>query len=183
MISTVAIVGAGPAGSSLAIRLAGAGFDVSLIERERFPREKLCGEFISPECLGHFGRLGVAERMLSSGGDMISETIFYERGGRSVSIPSEWFGSSGALSLSRAEMDLCLLDRAREVGVDVHEGSRIVDVVRSGERVSAISLRGKGRKEDVLSADLFIDATGRSASLYKLVNPILVKKTKPPYVA
>jgi menaquinone-9 beta-reductase len=46
----IAIVGAGPAGASLAIRLARESFEVVLIEREKFPRHKLCGEFISPEC-------------------------------------------------------------------------------------------------------------------------------------
>ena len=52
--SKIVIVGAGPAGASLAIRLAQKGFEVVLIEREKFPRQKLCGEFISPECLASF---------------------------------------------------------------------------------------------------------------------------------
>ena len=55
----VLIAGGGPAGASLAIRLAAAGRDVVLVERDRFPRHKLCGEFISPECFGHFAELGV----------------------------------------------------------------------------------------------------------------------------
>ncbi|MFN2394032.1 MAG: NAD(P)/FAD-dependent oxidoreductase, partial [Pyrinomonadaceae bacterium] len=46
----IAVVGAGPAGTSLAIRLARKNYKVILIERERFPRPKLCGEFVSPEC-------------------------------------------------------------------------------------------------------------------------------------
>src|ERR687887_417265 len=59
----VIIVGGGPAGASAAIHLAGRGARVLLAEQKRFPREKLCGEFISPECLEHFARLGVLERM------------------------------------------------------------------------------------------------------------------------
>src|SRR5688572_12881847 len=103
--SQIAIVGAGPAGASLAIRLSKADFDVTLIEREKFPRQKLCGEFISPECLEHFRQLGVLDEMLFSGGDRITETVFYAPSGKSVSVPSKWFGSGlhGALSLSRAE--------------------------------------------------------------------------------
>ena len=50
--SEILIVGAGPAGTSAAIRLANKGFAVKLLEREKFPRHKLCGEFISPECFG-----------------------------------------------------------------------------------------------------------------------------------
>ena len=85
MTQKIAIAGAGPAGSSLAIRLAEAGFDVTLIEREKFPRHKLCGEFISPECFDHFRELGVLDRMLSAGGDHISETRFYSPSGKNVS--------------------------------------------------------------------------------------------------
>ncbi|HEV7701214.1 MAG TPA: FAD-dependent oxidoreductase, partial [Pyrinomonadaceae bacterium] len=80
----VAIVGAGPAGSSAAIRLANAGRSVLLVEKEQFPREKLCGEFISPECLEHFSELGVLDAMQSAGGVELTETIFYGRGGRGV---------------------------------------------------------------------------------------------------
>ena len=77
----IVIAGAGPAGSSLAIRLSRLGFTVTLIERYKFPRAKLCGEFISPECLKHFEELGVLDEMLTAGGDRVSETVFYETAG------------------------------------------------------------------------------------------------------
>src|SRR5215212_5565277 len=86
------IVGGGPAGASAGIHLAAAGARVLLAERERFPRAKLCGEFISPECLGHFARLGVLGVMDSAGGSQVSETVFYAPSGRALSVPSEWFG-------------------------------------------------------------------------------------------
>ena len=44
----VAIVGAGPAGSSAAIYLARKGYSVALLDKEQFPREKLCGDFLNP---------------------------------------------------------------------------------------------------------------------------------------
>jgi flavin-dependent dehydrogenase len=117
----ILIVGAGPAGAAAAIRLAQDGFQVTLVEREKFPRRKLCGEFISPECLLHFRRLGVLDEMLSAGGERITKTVFYEPDGKSVAVPSEWFfrGGAGALSLSRAAMDFRLLERARAVGAEV----------------------------------------------------------------
>ncbi|HEX8117274.1 MAG TPA: FAD-dependent oxidoreductase, partial [Pyrinomonadaceae bacterium] len=82
------IVGGGPAGASAAVHLAASGARVLLAERERFPRDKLCGEFISPECLGHFERLGVSEAMSRGGGARVSETVFYAPSGRGVSVPS-----------------------------------------------------------------------------------------------
>src|SRR5688500_703104 len=74
------IVGGGPAGASAAIDLASAGARVLVAERESFPREKLCGEFISPECLAHFGRLGVLGRKEQGGGARV--TVARAGGGR-----------------------------------------------------------------------------------------------------
>ncbi len=155
-----AIVGAGPAGASLAIRLAAANFPVTLIERERFPRHKLCGEFISPECLLHFKKLGVIQRMEEAGGRRITATVFHAMNGKSVTIPSEWFGGA-ALSLSRARMDQTLLDKARSKGVEILEGSSVVGVEMDKGSVQELKVRADGNIV-AIKADIFIDATGRS---------------------
>ncbi|QZN98876.1 FAD-dependent oxidoreductase [Chenggangzhangella methanolivorans] len=55
----VAIIGGGPAGAALAAELAAAGRDVALIEREAAPRDKVCGEFLSPEAVAVLDRLGI----------------------------------------------------------------------------------------------------------------------------
>src|SRR5947209_10295285 len=130
-IYDVIIVGGGPAGASAAIHLAARGARVLVAEQKKFPREKLCGEFISPECLEHFARLGVLERMTAAGGSDVSETVFYAPSGRGLRVPSAWFGGGlrAALGLSRAEMDDNLLRRAREVGVSVIEDAALACVV------------------------------------------------------
>lgn len=167
--SKIAIVGGGPAGSSLAIRLANAGFRVTLLERERFPRHKLCGEFISPECLRHFRELGVLSDMLDAGGRRIAETRFYAMNGRNAAVPSGWLGSGElALSLSRSEMDMRLLERARSCGVDVHDGTSVTGVEKDGSRMAGVSTRDANGLVAQANADIFIDATGRTAVLSKL---------------
>ena len=162
--SQILIVGAGPAGTSAAIRLKQKGFQVKLIEREKFPRHKLCGEFISPECFVHFKQLGVLDEMLSQNGERISETIFYAQNGKSVNVPSEWFSQNEtALGLSRAEMDFQLLQRAKQVGVEVLEETQVVGLLtENGE------IRGVKTKTDEISANLTIDATGRARVIGKL---------------
>jgi flavin-dependent dehydrogenase len=171
----VIVVGAGPAGASAAIRLASAGARVALVEQKKFPREKLCGEFISPECLEHFARLGVGEEMSGAGGVDLRETVFYAASGRAVSVPSEWFGrdisvdsgATRALGLSRAEMDARLLARARDAGARVFEEAH-ASVVHEGARVRGVRVQSNGA-EHLFTAPVTIDATGRARSLARKI--------------
>jgi flavin-dependent dehydrogenase len=166
----VVVVGGGPAGTSAAIHLATQGARVLLAEQKKFPRAKLCGEFISPECLEHFERLGVYESMNGAGGAQVSETLFYSRRGASVSVPSSWFGAGRtlALGLSRAEMDERLMQRAREVGVRVLEEARATNLLMVDGRVRGVRLKVSGEEHEYKSL-VALDATGRSRALARHV--------------
>jgi geranylgeranyl reductase family protein len=176
----VIVAGAGPAGSSVAIHLATRGVNVLLVEQKKFPRPKLCGEFISPECQDHFEKLGVARSIICSDPAAISETVFYSSRGNEVTVPSSWFGKRMALGLSRAVMDDVLLRRAKEVGVDVLEGTNVV-----GPRIHADSVNGLktriGNVEQEFCAPLTIDATGRARILARKLNH--APKHKPKLIA
>jgi flavin-dependent dehydrogenase len=181
----VVIAGGGPAGTSAAIHLAARGARVLLAEQKRFPRAKLCGEFISPECLDHFERLGVADRMMTAGGACLTQTVFYSRGGRSVNVPSEWFSSQpGALGLSRAEMDHKLLERAREAGVKVLEDTQACGLIVEERRLRGVHLKSRDVVSDA-TALVTIDATGRTRALARRLNGDGKKsqKSRPPFVA
>src|SRR5687768_10244086 len=125
----VAIVGAGPAGSSAAIRLAESGRNVLLIDKARFPRHKLCGEFVSPECLDHLKDLGVMPQVTSNLLQPINKTIFYSSGGKSFSVASRWLAEnkSDSIGLSRLSLDQILLDRAVESGAAVRTEASMID--------------------------------------------------------
>ncbi len=185
----VIIAGGGPAGASAGIQLALNGARVLLIEEKTFPRAKLCGEFISPECLAHFNRLGVLDKMTSAGGTSISETVFYSRRGHRVAVPSEWFGAGvAALGLSRSEMDQRLLERAKEVGVEVIERAHASGLNIKRGIVTGISVRVDGAVNEYQAA-ITIDATGRSRSLARHLDSHEDEagqkraKTKRPFVA
>ncbi len=166
----VAIVGAGPAGSSAAIRLAQSGLKVLLVEQKKFPRDKLCGEFISPECLTHFEELDVLDEMTIVGGVRLDRTVFYARNAKSVIVPCEWFGAgSHALGLSRTEMDNQLLARASEAGADVLEETQAVGLLFDNAKVCGVQLRNKSRKTFNVKAALTIDATGRARILARQI--------------
>ena len=173
----VIIAGGGPAGSSAAIHLAQSGAHVLLVEQKRFPRPKLCGEFISPECSAHFERLGVFERMLAGNPAQLTETVFYSKNGANVSVPSRWFSTTGAaLGLSRAEMDERLLRRAVEVGVDVREEASVVDLLVQNGLINGVKLKHSGA-EQAMTASITIDATGRTRALTRMVER--TRNTKP----
>jgi menaquinone-9 beta-reductase len=161
----VIIAGGGPAGASAAIHLATRGARVLLLEQKKFPRAKLCGEFISPECTPHFERLGVAEQMFLASPVRLTETVFYSRQGKSVSVPSSWFGAHGvALGLSRAEMDERLLRRASQAGVVVLENAQVVDLILEQDRVKGVTARDADKATHYY-APVTIDATGRTRAL------------------
>ena len=169
----VVIAGGGPAGAACAIHLATGGARVLLAEQKRFPRAKLCGEFISPECLDHFERLGVAERINLAGGALLSETVFYSERGLYVGVPSAWFGDKRegarrvALGLSRAEMDACLLERAREAGVRVLEETQAVAPVWEKGSVRGVQLKTARGEASAVRSRVAIDATGRGSALVR----------------
>ena len=160
----VIIAGGGPAGTSAAIHLATNNLSVLLVEKKIFPRPKLCGEFISPECIQHFEKLGVASEMRNSHPALIKETVFYSRRGRKTVVPSSWFGGVAALGLSRAEMDNNLLKRAKEVGVDVLDGTSVTKVLEDNDGACGVTLKNR-HGDSECGARIIVDATGRARAL------------------
>jgi menaquinone-9 beta-reductase len=166
----VIVAGGGPAGASAAIHLARGGANVLLIEQKKFPRAKLCGEFISPECQAHFEKLGVGDAMIAAAPALLEETVFYSSKGHHVAVPSKWFGGRAAFGLSRAVMDDVLLRHAQQTGVTVLEGASITEPLLDDETVSGVRVKTESGHEDY-RAPITIDATGRARILSrKLIN-------------
>jgi flavin-dependent dehydrogenase len=158
---------------------------VLLAEQKSFPRPKLCGEFISPECAQHFDRLGVKDQMFAAGPATLAETVFYSRNGSKVSVPSSWFGSDGvALGLSRAEMDERLLRRAGAAGATVLEDAHVTDLVFEEGRVQGVAIKAGSRRETYRAA-ITIDATGRTRALARRLPAVKenTKQKRPPMIA
>jgi flavin-dependent dehydrogenase len=163
----VVIVGAGPAGSSAAIRLARAGRKVCLLDKASFPRHKLCGEFISPECREHFAELGISQHLADFSPPKLTKTIFHSSDGHSVSIDSSWLSKSGecSLGLSRFVLDNALVERAGECGVEVRESTNVLAPIVEIGAVSGFKLRDKNGGIYEVNTKLAIDATGRGRYL------------------
>lgn len=150
------VIGAGPAGSSAAAHLARRGWRVTIAEAKRFPRVKVCGEYISPAAAGHLESLLPKSRLVALGARRVSELVI-EVDGRSASwaMPGGGGDGGGAWVLSRGALDTALLEVARVAGAEVLQPVRVRAVEHEGDRVIA-SLDGGA----VVEADIVVHADG-----------------------
>jgi flavin-dependent dehydrogenase len=122
------VIGGGPAGTAAAISAARSGARVLLLERGRFPRHKVCGEFVSSESLDLLGKLldcdsiGVLRDALR----VTWARVFLD--GRVLSTPVE----PAAASVARFELDKALWDSAERRGVDARQQVGVQNVAGSG---------------------------------------------------
>lgn len=111
----VLVVGGGPAGAAVAIGCAQRGRRVVLLEQKKFPRPKICGDVLNPNCWPVLERLGVAAAVRALPHHRITGVRFTTPGGGNLSFPVE------AVAVRRSVFDACLLDHARAAGVEVIE--------------------------------------------------------------
>lgn len=111
-------MGGGLAGAAAAIRLARAGRAVTLLERERGPAHKVCGEFLSGEALDDLASLGMDALALGAAPIGAMRLVH----GKHVAESRLPFRAAG---LSRAVLDEALLQRATAAGAAVHRGIRV----------------------------------------------------------
>ncbi len=160
----VLVVGAGPAGSAMATWLADGGRRVLVIDRARFPRDKPCAEYMSPETLRWLDRLGVLGQLEAAGGTPLHGTSvtgpFGARlTGRFAEATPRPFRPNG-LGLSRRILDQCLVERARTAGAIVLEETLLVELLRDGPVVSGAVVRGPDGQRRHIRARLTVGADG-----------------------
>jgi geranylgeranyl reductase family protein len=165
-ILNVVIVGAGPAGSATAFYLARAGVDVVVLDRARFPRDKPCSEYMSPQASRILDDLGVLSRIERAGaahlaGMRVRAPNGVTFSGRFADVDGYRGYRDRGLALRRTTLDAILLHRARENGVSIQEGVRVTDVARdsSGRVVGVETIESSG-KPRTLQASLVIGADG-----------------------
>jgi menaquinone-9 beta-reductase len=157
----VAIVGAGPAGSSAAIFLARKGYSVALMDKERFPREKLCGDFINPINRPVFRALGVEEKILSQQHEKVTSFRMTSFSGEETEAALACKNEDTGLGLRRFDLDHILLEQAASEGVGLFQDSRVQGIRKEGNEWNLEIDRG-GIVEH-LRASVVIGADGRNS--------------------
>ncbi|HEY2615553.1 MAG TPA: NAD(P)/FAD-dependent oxidoreductase [Chthoniobacterales bacterium] len=162
----VGIVGGGPAGSSCAAFCARAGLRTLLLEREIFPREKVCGDCLNPACWPILQRLELAQRVRALPHGVLDQVDFVGINGRrlTVQLPG---GDEAEIAIKRSLFDQLLLTRAREAGAIVYEGTTVTEF---SQPTAAKKNWTIGAGEKTFDSHLLVAADGRNSTVARLCN-------------
>jgi len=158
----VVVVGGGPAGAATAGFLARLGRDVLLCEAARFPREKICGEYLPPSIAPRLDRLGARRDV---------EALAPRRPiGMAVIAPGGWkvlgrFGGAAGpgYALRRPDLDAALLAAARRSGAEVLEETRVLDLQARPAGGWVVAVRTGGGAMRQVDARAIVGADGRNS--------------------
>jgi menaquinone-9 beta-reductase len=157
----VLVVGAGPAGAAAAAWAARHGRDVVLADAATFPRDKACGDGLTPRAIAELDRLGLGDWVRARGTNRGLRAAGF---GQVLELP--WPGGSlpdhgGAVP--RLELDARIRDAALKDGATGMEGARAVDVQRTGDRVAGVVFqRADGAVHTVACRQLVVADGARS---------------------
>jgi geranylgeranyl reductase family protein len=156
----VVVVGGGPAGSTTALLLAQLGHDVLLLDEARFPRDKVCGEALSPGAWRVLEAIGAAAPLRRAGARPLGGMRLTAPDGTSFTGLYDG-GRTTGFALERRVLDAALLDVARDAGVEVREGTRARDVIRNGTAVVGVAVGRDDAESRNVRARVVIGADGR----------------------
>ena len=163
----VLVVGAGPAGSAAAAWAARAGRDVVLADAAVFPRDKTCGDGLTPRAMAELDQLGLGDWVRSKGRNRGLRASGF---GQELLLP--WPGGSlpdhgGAVP--RTELDARIRDVALASGAAPLEGARAVDVERDGDRVTAVVFRRPDESRTTVRCRRLVVADGVRSPLGRVL--------------
>ena len=164
----VVVVGAGPAGSAAAHYLARAGFDVLLIDKAEFPRDKTCGDGLTPRALAALADMGLCEAVNRQGCRVEALELIAPGGGTaSMSVPSFGRLPEYMLIIPRLILDDLIRRRAVETGAAFEGGVEVADVrLEAGE----VRILGERHTEALaFRARMAVVAPGASLKLLKRI--------------
>ena len=169
----IVIIGGGPAGASAALFLEKKGYRIALLDQAFFPRDKVCGEFISPAADDIFSDLGILESINALNPTRLSGVVLsaYESSYLQVDYPVAIDGRAmTSLSVERSMLDDLMINHVRNSKVQLLEGFKVTDLLFDGENVCGVKGHDKVKTKFSFKAKVVIDAGGRNSISLRRLN-------------
>lgn len=161
----VAVIGGGPSGSAAAILLSQNGFSVCLIEKKSFPREVLCGEFISHEVINFLSENNMLDKFLSLAPNEISSMGFYNENDAPLRSPLGFRG----YGLRRSKLDNLLVTKAIQTGTEIFQPTEVINIIHENPGLN-LRIKNSFGEESEIYAHLVICSYGKQNILDKKLN-------------
>lgn len=157
----IAIIGAGPAGSTAANYLARQKFRTCVIEKKSFPRETVCGEFLSGEVAEILQELNLFKQFRSLQPNTLTAFRYSPEQSHTYSSALPFI----AYAMKRGKFDAFLLENARKSGAVVYQPATVEQLIKNRQQYQ-ITLSIDGRQEQIISRSV-VGAYGKSSPLDK----------------
>jgi menaquinone-9 beta-reductase len=164
----VIVVGAGPSGATTAFYLAQSGLDVLVLEKSRFPREKVCGDGLTPRAVKTLVNMGIS--VSEQDGWVRNKGLRVIGAGKRLELPWPELASYPGYGLVRTRLDLdeTLARRAQKVGARLLEGITVTGPVldeRTGRITGVVAKAADGGEDRTYRARVVVAADGNSSRL------------------
>jgi geranylgeranyl reductase family protein len=161
----VVIVGGGPAGSTAAYFLAQAGVKVAVVDKQTFPRDKVCGDGVIGSILTRLERMGLQDWLAANSFNAPTEILFSAPNEQAVHIiPDDQERCYGRV-IPRFTLDEALLRHAVKAGAELYEGVKLTSLTRLGLDQIQLSGQQTGQKSTLqFQSHMLITADGGHAS-------------------
>ena len=154
------VVGAGPAGSACACLLSQQGVKVLLLDKAKFPRDKVCGDAIGGKALSVLEKLGATEELRQKGFQRSSGLVFSSPNGNEAEIPLA--SANSGFVCKRQDYDNIIFQRAKKACTAL-EGAEAAGLLFEGKRVSGVKVKMQNGTLQDFFANVVIGADGATS--------------------
>ncbi len=167
-----AIIGGGPAGAMTAIYLSKYGIDTCIIEKNKFPREILCGEFLSCEVTEALTNLNLFDEFLKLSPVKINRFKCYDEARTVLSTTL----SFPAYSIKRSIFDTFLLNKAEEMGTKIYQPAKVQSIKKDGDEY-LLKVKDSNNIESIIKSNFVIAAYGKQNIIDRVLKRDFVSKS------